>query len=98
MVKYIRYTTVPVIKHKRPQTKTLDILQDMREFLRVFPRYKGTSAEEYTAQTVKNYKDFERCGIIKNLKLLNENGDEIGETYTTTPDEIPTAEGRALCI
>lgn len=29
---------------------------------------------------------------------LYENGDEIGETYTTTPDEIPTAEGRALCI
>ena len=78
MVKYIRYTTVPAIKHKRPQTKTLDVLQDMREFLRVFPRYKGTtSAEEYIAQTVANYKDFEKIGIIQNLKLLNEHGDEI---------------------
>jgi hypothetical protein len=55
----------------------------MREFLRVFPRYKGTSAEEYTAQTVANYKDFEECGIIKNLKLLDENGDEIGDEFTT---------------
>lgn len=74
MVKYIRYTTVPATKHTPERVKTLDILRDMREFLRVFPRYKGTSAEEYTAQTVKNYKDFEQCGIIKNLQLLDENG------------------------
>lgn len=83
MVKYIRYTTVPATKHTPERTKTLDIMQDMREFMRVFPKYKGMSAEEYTAQTVKNYKDFEECGIIQNLKLLNENGDEVGDEFTT---------------
>ena len=78
MVKYIRYTTVPVTKHTPERVKTLDILQDMREFLRVFPRYKETtSAEEYTAQTVANYKDFEKSGIIKKLQLLNENGEPV---------------------
>ena len=77
MIKYIKYTTVPTIKHKSPKTKTVDIMQDMREFLRVFPRYNGISAEEYTAQTVANYKDFEKSGIVKNLKLLDEHGDEI---------------------
>ncbi len=81
MVKYIKYTTIPAAKHTRERIKTLDILQDMNEFLRVFPRYKGTSAEEYTAQTVKNYKDFERCGIIRNLRLLNENGDDVGDDF-----------------
>lgn len=83
MVKYIRYTTVPATKHTPERVKTLDILEDMREYLRVFPRYKGVSVEEYTAQTVANYKDFEKSGIIKKLKLLNEHGDEIGDEFTT---------------
>jgi hypothetical protein len=77
MVKYIRYTTAPATKHTPERARTLDVLQDMREFMRIFPKYKGMSAEEYTAQTVSNYKDFERCGIVKNIKLLDENGDEI---------------------
>ena len=74
MIRYIRYTTVPLTKHTPEKVKTLDILQDMREYLRVFPKCKGMSAEEYTAQTIANYKEFEKDGIIKNLQLLNENG------------------------
>lgn len=77
MVKYIRYTTIPTTKHTPEKVKTLDILQDMRECLRVFPRYKGISAEEYTAQTIANYKEFEQDGIIKNLQLLDENGEPV---------------------
>lgn len=77
MIRYIRYTTVPLTKHTPEKVKTLDILQDMREYLRVFPRYNGISAEEYTAKTTENYKDFKKCGIIKNLQLLNENGEPV---------------------
>ena len=75
MIRFITYTTQPTNKRTPERKKTLDIMQDMREFLRVFPRYKGISAEEYTAQTIENYKDFKKCGIIKNLQLLNENGE-----------------------
>ena len=77
MIKYIRYTTVPATKHTRERIKTLDVLQDMRDFVRFFPSYKGVSVEEYTAQTVANYKDFEQCGIITGLQLLDENGDPV---------------------
>ncbi len=77
MIKYIRYTTVPLVKHKPETIKTLDILQDMRDFIRVFPRYKEASAEEYAAQTVENYKELEGLGIIRNLQLLDENGEEV---------------------
>lgn len=77
MVKYIRYTTIPTTKHTPEKVKTLDILQDMREFMRVFPKYKGMSAEEYTAQTIADYKEFEKDRIIKNLQLLNENGEPV---------------------
>lgn len=78
MIRFITYTTQPTNKRTLEKIKTIDILQDMREFLRVFPRYKETtSAEEYTAQTIANYKEFEKDGIIKNLQLLNENGEPV---------------------
>ena len=77
MIRFIKYTTQPINKHTPEKVKTLDILQDMREYLRVFPRCKGVSVEEYTARTVANYKDFEDSGIIKNLQLLYEQGDPV---------------------
>lgn len=77
MIRFIKYTTQPINKRTPEKVKTIDILQDMKEYLRVFPKYNGVSVEEYTAQTVANYKDFEQYGIIKNLQYLDENGEPV---------------------
>ena len=58
----------------------LNAKEDYKEFKRYFPKYCGTY-EEYKAQTVKDYKEFEADGIIKNLEIQEQGGKiwEVGQ-------------------